>query len=130
MKNNGVISEWFKKWLPLISLFLTIFFHLKGELSMKDLIGFWDSINPWKTLAFILFIIFLVSSFVWIKDKFIRFKNNILTILKEERNRDEITNKVNIYQNAVISLGNQLINIDNRLDRIEEFLKTKAELTQ
>jgi len=92
---------------------------------MKDLIGFWDSIDPWKTLAFILFIIFLVSSFVWIKDKFTRFINNILTTLKEERNRDEITNKVNIYQNAVISLGNQLTNIDNRLDKIETLLRTK-----
>lgn len=42
-----------------------------------------------------------------------------------ERDRKVMNDKINLYQQGVISLGNQVTKIDNRLDGIETLLRTK-----
>ena len=72
-----------------------------------------------------LFIGFLGFVLYW----FIIFSKKIYKkYINYQQDQKAITDKVNIYQNAVISLSNQIININNRLDEIEASLRIKSEL--
>jgi hypothetical protein len=100
----------------ILSLALKILDKYGGIFIMKEIyqtfiVGLW----PW-------WIGLAVAIIYW----FTRFSINVYrTYINYERDKKAITDKVNKYQEAAISLGNQFTKTDNKLDEIEAFLRTK-----
>jgi hypothetical protein len=60
------------KWIALVSVISSIISGLKGWITMEimqSIINFWNNLNPWKFLAVVFFLIFLVSSMDYIRNR-------------------------------------------------------------
>lgn len=115
---KGEIKNWIASIMigSLISIIEWCLSEFWGNESMKQhIISFLVTFSP-------LFIGLLGFLLYW----FIVFSRRIYkayTNYKQDRKR--MDDKINIYQSSVITLSNQLTKIDNRLNKIEGFMRNK-----
>jgi hypothetical protein len=107
--------EFIRKWLILILAVLTFIFGSRGWIMLNDLVIFWNNLNPWKTLAVIFFIMFLISCIVSIRNAIHKLKK---FYTKQEELIDNFLVSIRILSTEVKELkgcSNRILEYINKL---------------